>query len=266
MVTNLYKRQAFIFAGGSGSRMENKNGLPKHLMPIQVGNSKRPVIAYILADVCQHVDEVIVGTAYRASVMERYLARSEWDVQTLRMPVLDDMGFNALYAAQHIDGDVVAYLGGDTILHKDSHQCFWPQLNNLIGPTCPLVLLLGPQRPNPRRSTFDVDDTNTIVAVRASQETDYYRYSWLVAAIWREYLIRWIETGNHLRPACEEGIVYTIWPALTKYILSEGLVAKAIITSKPSFNINTRTNLLAAQTFLERLLIAEVAANKDFKR
>lgn len=47
--------------------MENKDGLPKHMLPIDVAGCKRPLIASILDKITVHVDQIVVGVGYRAS-------------------------------------------------------------------------------------------------------------------------------------------------------------------------------------------------------
>ncbi|GAB4157888.1 MAG: hypothetical protein Fur0021_27250 [Candidatus Promineifilaceae bacterium] len=244
-----YTQQAFVFAGGAGTRMKNTYGAPKHLQPIQVGLQKRPVLAYLLENLSGYVDEIVVGVAYRARHIERYLRRLRWQVTPLRLPEVNNMGLNASYAATHLTGSVLAYVCGDTIIDQESCRHFLQNLSTLITPDSPLALLLGVQSPDPSRSTFDINQTGHITAVRASQPTDLYRYSWLIAAVNRQYVAAWCQQ-TLWRSRQEAGVTYTIWPVLAQQVLASGLSPRAMITNNTTFNINTLDDLRTAQSYL----------------
>lgn len=246
-------RQGLIFAGGEGSRMQNKRGLSKHMLPVAILGQQRPLLSYVIDRLAPWVDEVIVGVRYRAQVTERYLHRAPIPCSTLRLPALNNLPVNVHYALRRLLGRLVCFFYGDTLIsHTSMGELFKSLADEDLTPECPLLLLLGFKPSGSRRTTYVVGSNGQVQSVCPSSPADPWRFSTLAAVALRSQMIKCF-------PELDEGILaqsqeadYTLWPAVTRELLKMGLSVRAVVSSVPSVNVNTRKDLLRAEAFLKQ--------------
>ena len=241
----------FILAGGSGKRMLNKAGMSKHMQPVRVGNDVKPLLGFVIGNLEPLMNEIVVGTAYRAATTEKYLRRNWPCVRTFRLPRVDDLGVNVVAVCTALTSEFVCFVYGDVLISSPALGLLFEEVRSSHPSIeCPLVLLLERQRPNPQRSTYDVEG-RAVCSVRACTSEDPWRYSTLATVVHRSSLINLLEAQGAPYPYHESAVTFTFWPVLARRILRLGISVRAIVSPTPSFNVNTREDLEDARRYLE---------------
>jgi CTP:molybdopterin cytidylyltransferase MocA len=236
---------ALVLAAGRGTRLPVTGDWSKHLEPLRVGQTQRPLLDFVLERVTP-ADDLLVAVGHRAAAAEAALREGGSGARTVRVADIDDLPGSIDACLGGLATDVAVVVEGDVIAARGEMARFLAAARH--GPRVPLRLLAGPKTPEPGYVTLDICANGRVVSVRRCLPGDTFRLSVLAAAVGPQLRGRIGELAVPREPLA--GLVSGVWHRVAARLVAEGGLVLAERARDGGVNVNTRAALRAAQEYV----------------
>jgi CTP:molybdopterin cytidylyltransferase MocA len=234
-----------VLAAGRGTRLPVTGDWSKHLEPLRVGQSRRPLLDHVLERVAP-ADDLLVAVGHRAGAAETALRAGGSGARTIRVADIDDLPGSIDACLAGLATDVAVVAEGDVIVARGAMARFLAAARH--GPRVPLRLLTGPKTPGPGYVTLDISAEGRVTRVRRCLPGDAFRLSVLAAAVGPPLRGR---VGELAAPAAPlAGLISGVWHRVAAALLAEGTPVLAQRARDGGVNVNTPAALRAAQEYV----------------